>query len=306
MTTLAPMQDAYNFSIHLGPHSPLSLPLQRVLTKNAPMLHSIEAEYPAPKMHREVLSQLLRLPYKTLAEEAVQEDYRASVLEHENTRTVLFNFDAFLGSRKNSIVKGEAYPSLEKKVGPIRHLTLHHNVSLFVCLQSFATFVEEELKDIPDKQQKLAASPGCLNFSWVPFIERLREAWPEALIVILNADDLPVHWAANVALFSGHPKPFEFKGIENYMLSRLSEDGRKHLSQTLRQQPALSISQWTEMVSEFFEKYGKHEPLLKKLVAGLWTPEQHEYSLEALQEDFYEMEKIENLTMAKNLIKVLK
>lgn len=305
MTTLAPMQDAYNFSIHLGPHSPLSLPLQRLLTKNASMLHSIEAEYPAPKMHREVLSQLLRLPYKTLAEEAVHEDYRTSVLEHDNTRSVLFNFDAFLGSRKNAIVKGEAYPSLEKKVGPIRHLTLHHNVSLFVCLKSFAAFVEDELKDNPDKQQKLASNPGCLNFSWVPLIQRLREAWPEALIVILDAEDLPVHWAANVALFSGHPRPYEFKGIENYVLSCLSENGRKHLSATLRKTPATSIAHWTAMVSKFFEHYGRHEPLLKKLVAGLWTPEQHEFSLEALQEDFYEMEKIENLAMAKNLIKVL-
>lgn len=71
-----------------------------------------------------------------------------------------------------------------------------------MCLQSYAQFVDKELEGHPELRERLHSDPYSLTFSWVPFVSRLQEAWPEENIVIFDSQDLAPKWAAIVAMIS--------------------------------------------------------------------------------------------------------
>ncbi len=220
------MSIAYDYRFLLGPHSEISLPLQRLLTQNSKRLHEVGSEFPPVKLHRETMNKMLKRTVLELASPSAHNEYLTSILEKTETECIIYTYDAFIGSRKNALVDGVLYPSLEKKIYPLRQLTQGHNVTLVLPLQHVVQFIDKELKNVPGLRKKLSSNPGDFSFSWLTFVWRIREAWPEARIVLWDVDEVAYNWPGFVALLTGYSNTLKFSGIENYTASCLAEKGR--------------------------------------------------------------------------------
>jgi hypothetical protein len=294
--------DPYDFRFNIGPHSPLSLPLQRILNRNARALLEVDAEFPPERMHRDVLKQSLKLPFSRLLENKTLQSYLDSVLEEDQTRSVIYSFDAFLGSRARSLSSNMTYPSLEKKVAPLRLLTTGSKISLFLCLQKYTDLIDNELKGDPDLRKQLARNVDNLLFSWIPFVKRLSEAWPEANIVILEAAELAPNWAANVGLITGHPDAHEFEGILDFPTSSISKEGKKALLQKTKSAQPASIYEWRKLVRPYFTVYGQTNFNFEQTKNSYWTTEQIEFSGEKFENEIVELVGMNNVFLANDLI----
>lgn len=295
------MATSYDHRFILGPHSPMSVPLQRLLGVNRDALREVGTEFPKAKRHREVLEQTLGLAAEDLADASVHRAYINSVLEHADTKCVIYSYDAFLGSRKNAIKAGFFYPSLEAKIAPLRQLTQGHQATLFLCLQHFTQFVEMELIRSPHLRHIVDNYPKNLDLSWVHFVHRMREAWPEAFIVIIDADELATNWASIAALMTGHAQAQAFNNIEKFPLGRLAEDGRKPYLKAFEATPPESVAEWTERTSQFFAEYGRHVPVIRKVIASPWAPEQVQHSKMKFKADLTNFAAIDNVVLASDL-----
>lgn len=233
---------ACEYKYYLGPHSPLSLQLQRLLASSSDRSTEVDSEYPTAKMHREVLAEFLKLPESQLADENTHQMYVDTVLEHDRTRRVIYNFDAFLGSRKNSLEYEKAYPSLERKAFPLLHLTSAQNVTIFMCLQNYVQFVDKELEGHRELRERLHFDPFNLTFSGVPFVSRLQEAWPEVNILIFDSQDLAPKWAAIVAMISGHPLAHFFENITDFPSTFMNKKGRIAYRRHMAEAPSQSLT----------------------------------------------------------------
>lgn len=294
--------NTYEHKFYLGPHSPLSLQLQRLLARNSDRLIEVNSEYPTAKMHREVLAEFLKLPASQLADGDTHQFYVDTVLDHDETRRVIYSFDAFLGSRKDSLGHADAYPSLERKVFPLRHLTNAHKVTVFLCLQSFAQFVDLELEGEPEMHEWLSSDPYNLTFSWVPFVSRLQDAWPEVKIVIFDSQDLAPKWAAVVAMITGHPLAHHFANIADYPSTCMNRKGRIAYRTFLAETPPKTLKKWIEATSFFCQKYGTRYQIPVDTRKDTWTPEQLDYSRQQLEHDFEKLRDLKNVALAKELM----
>ncbi|WP_375699689.1 hypothetical protein [Pseudophaeobacter sp. TrK17] len=294
--------NTYEYKFYLGPHSPLAVPLQRLLACNSDRLAEVNSEYPGAKMHREVLAEFLKLPVSQLAGGDTHQLYVDTVLEQDQTRRIIYSFDAFLGSRKYSLEYAEAYPSLERKVFPLRHLTKSQNVTIFMCLQSVAQFIDWELEGQPELRKNLISAPYNLAFSWLPFVSRLQDAWPEAKIVIFDSQDLGPKWAAIVAMITGHPLPHYFASIADYPSTCMNRKGRIAFRRFIAETPPKTLEKWIEATSFFCERYGARNRKSDSAFEEIWTPEQLDYSRQVLELDFQKLQGLTNVVLAKELL----
>lgn len=292
----------YQYFFHLGPHGPLSVPLSKLLSQNTRRLKEAKAEFPAPRMHREVLQKLLKQPLEKLSNEDTQHMYTELVLEHDETRRVVYSYDAFWGSRRNAIKGLVPYANMEMKVQPLRALTSRGDVVLIVPIQPVADFIQQELSGTPDIQYALYQDPNSLNIAWTSFIQRLRSAWPEAKIVVFDTDDLPVLWTGLVELITGHPKPYEFAGILNYPGSKLSKEGREALFRIFRDLSPNSQTEWMELVSQCISKFGQQDHILSKMMSSPWADERRQYSEGLFVADIERIQQFEGVVLANKLL----
>ncbi len=279
----------------------MSVPLQSLLASNRKALRSVGTEFPQVKMHRSVMSRTLGLLKDGLTENVAHDNYLKTVLENKDTGCIIYNFDAFFSSREKAFRSGSLYPRMEKKLAPLRRLTDGQQVTIFLCLQHFTQFVEVELVRNPHLPHLVASFPHKLAFSWVDFVRRMKEAWPEALLVIVDADDLAVNWAKTVALITGHPETHTFDAIEKFPLSCLAEDGRDPYRDALANSPPPTVPSWTAVTSRFFADYGQHVPIVRKVVVSPWSDAQIAQSKQKYEADLADLKTLGNVVMARDV-----
>lgn len=296
------MAKTYDYRLVLGPHSPMSMPLQRLLASNRTALHGVGTEFPQVKAHRDVMTRTLGLLKDGLAEDIAHQNYVETVLESEDTSCIIYAYDAFFSSRESAFRSGSLYPRMEKKLAPLRRLTDGQQVTVFLCLQHFTQFVEVELIRNPHLPHLVGSFPHNVDFSWVDFILRMKEAWPEALLVIVGADDLAVNWAKTVALITGHLDTHNFVNIEEFPLSSLAADGRAPYLEALSASPPSTVPSWTEVTSRFFAEYGHHVPIVRKVVVSPWSDAQIEHSKQKYDADLANLKGLDNVIMASDVV----
>lgn len=296
------MATRYDHRLILGPHCPMSLPLQRLLANNRDALEEVRTEAPKVKLHRQIMAKTLALPTETLAKPQVKQAYVDAVRTQATTRCLIYNYHAFFGSRKNALKAGSLYPSLENKIPPLRQLTDGHQVTVFLCLQHMTQFIELELSHSPHLQHVTETYPKGLDFSWVHFVHRMKTIWPEALVVIIDADKLAQNWAAAAALVTGHPKAHRFQRITRFPLSQLAEDGRGPCRKALKASPPASIPEWTEVMSNFFDTYGPHVPIIRRIIASPWTEDQVAHSKARFTADLDALKAVENVALIDDVV----
>lgn len=292
------MPASYDHRFLLGPHSPMNMPMQKLLIRNRDRLEEVAAEFPDTEMHRTILGHILKLPIDELSDPAAHHNYVENVLTNSSTRIVIYSYDAFFGSRKSVLSEDFVYPSLEKKIRPLRHLMTGQKSTVFLCLQHYTQFVETELKDAVSFQHLVQSFDEDNDFSWMPFVSRLRRAWPEALIVVVDETDLATHWAVVAALVCGHPKVQDFKNISRYAKYRLATEGRKPYRAALKESPPKTIAEWVSTTTRIFQEFGNYEPIVKRVVTSPWSPEQIELSIANLAADLDALKKLENVVLA--------
>lgn len=297
-----PLKDFYQHRFILGPHSQLSLPFQKLLKRNSQKLLQVKAECPQPAMHRDTLRQVLKLPTADLADKKTHQIYVDAVLDKDDTRCVIYNYGAFLGGGKSALYDEVPYPKLEEKVAPLRILVGEQKATLYICLKTYAEWSTVKARHNSDLGLKLSAAPERLGFSWVPFVERLRSAWPESTLVVLRENELAFHWAAYVALITGHPNAHSFDGIDTFPLSTLANKGKAHLKILRAQSQPKSIRSWINQTMPVVSRFGLQGITQDIGAGGIWTPSQIAQSEDIFEADFAHFQRMDNLIIADKLI----
>lgn len=295
------MDDKYDYRLVLGPHTSLSPPLQRLLARNAEMLRQVNAEFPGVKKHRDVLSGFLERPLNQMDSAKTHQSYVDTIRAQHDTRRIIYNYDAFIGSRANALSNGYFYPSLEAKLGPFRQLTHGHTVTIFLCLTHFANFVVTELKNSKQFREWVSGYPAAFDFSWIEFIERIQRVWPEAGIVLLNADKLAENWPLTVSLITGHENPQQFRGIENFPASRLTEAGHINYLKSLKESPPETAVDLAQRTSKFFAEYDSYDEILSKVITSPWSEDQLEHSKHTFDADILSIATMRNVELSHDL-----
>lgn len=295
------MTEIYDHRLVLGPHSPLSLPLEKLLGSNADRLREVRAEFPKVRLHRDTLTSSLSLPVEELSDPLTHQAYVSRVTTDPKTSCLIYTYGAFFGGRETALAAGHLYPRLEGKIAPFRQMTTGHQVTIFVCIQDFAQFAEAELIRSPHFKHLTETYPDGMDFSWVHFIYRMREAWPEAFIVIIPADTLAANWAGVAALITGHPSTYNFKNIVRFPVSSLAEDGRAPYLKSFRSEPPTSLSEWVSRTTAFFDEYGADVPIIRKVIASPWSEAQAAHSRERFATNLEALKSIDNVLVAQEL-----
>lgn len=287
----------HSFSLFLGPHSRFSLPMQRLLNRNDGTLAECLIEFPQPKFHGEYLANFLKRNQLMLGSNHLYENYVGGVLQRADTRHVILSFDAFFGSRASAFKGGVAYPALENRLNNLRMLLQGQAATIFFCLQPAHEFFAQELADLPPEKRTSVLQLRESGLSWVPFLNRVRETYPEAKVVVIDQTELGRQWAAVVQLFSRCPLALEFDGLDDFSVSELRQSGRDAYRDALKNIYRLSIREWLEVADEYYSQYGTRR--LRSVKSGeiVWSEAEDERSWLQFDEDLEAMGTMNGVTL---------
>jgi|GEM_PF-2615866 len=171
------MSDLYQLTLVLGPHSRTALSLNDLVrSMRAPLrragVNAMPNRVASPLLRRSL--EVHRPPGERRAEFCAQVGQGASVLSAVG----------MFGPAQNGLQRGALLPNaadavkgLDDVLGPVR---------VVVCLDSLTRFFLATGSDVLEARVRRQEWESLYELSWVPFVEIIREAFPESEVIVLT------------------------------------------------------------------------------------------------------------------------
>lgn len=271
---------------HIGAHCSDQDVLVKSLLKNRDMLSRLGVSVPGPGRYRKVLGEVMVHLRGTAASPETQEMLFDTVLDDETAGRVVLSNESFISMPARAVEDGQLYPRIGKSAW-LRHLFPGAECEFALTVQNIATFLPALYESLGDQVTLADFLEGLqpIDLCWVDVVEGLRQANPDAPILVWSHEESPLLWPCIIRALCGLDPDTKIEGENDLARRVMSNDGNRLLRAYLNEQPPKTEAERQAIVGDFLAGHALAEVVEQEITLPGWTDELTEALTEAYEED---------------------
>ena len=282
---------------HIGAHCTDDGELRTALVRNRDRLAAEGIVVPYAARYRTVLRDAINSLQGAPASPEMQETLLDAITEHDRIGRLVLSNENFISGGNRALGAGQFYPVAYEKAQGFRSLFPDAGCEFHVAIRNPAAFLPAlygRLRDVDYDQFIAGTDPLALR--WSDFVVRLRDATPDARVVVWCDEDAPLIWPEVLRTVAGVGPEVELAGSTGRLAAMMSAPGLRKLEDYLAANPPETVEQRRRITAAFLDKYALDDALEEELDLPGWTYDYVEAITEAYEEDAAEIAHLDGIT----------
>lgn len=252
--------DAMQLALHLGAHCTDEDRLLRSLLRNRAELGARGIAVPGPGKFRDILREAMGSLRGAPASAETQEMLLDAMLDDGAPARLVLSWESFLCMPPRAVDGASLYPMAGRKARWLAALFPQAEVELFLALRNPAGLIPALAARMPEGPRgDLLETVAPRGLSWVPMIEALRAALPDAALTVWCDEDSALIWPELMAAMAGLPIPEQggpaLEGTMDRLRDLMTPAGADQLQRWLDGTPPATALLRQRTVAAFLDKF---------------------------------------------------
>ncbi len=259
---------------HLGAHCTDENRILRALLRNRAALAATGVVVPAPGRYRTLIRESLVALRGAPATRQIQATLLDAATDEERTERLILSHDGFLCIPHRVISDQGFYGMAGRRVAALANLFAEAEVEFHIAMRNPATLVPALIGLIKGGSYRTVVGdtpPGELR--WLPVIRAMREALPEARLIVWCNEDTPLLWPDILGAIADVDASGPFEEALDMAESLMTTDGLRRLKDYLAARPPSSPTARRRVHAAFLEKFARPDAMEVEVDLPGWTGE---------------------------------
>ncbi len=256
---------------HLGVHATDEDRLLRSLLRNRETLSRLGVAIPAPGRYRTALRETLQSLQGGAASSAAQKALLSRIADSDAPRRIVFSHDSFLCMASRALSPEGFYARAGRQVAAMSRLFDGADCEFHLALRNPATLVPALMARTEGADYSAFMHDlDPLRLSWVPVVQALRHAVPDARLVVWCNEDSPVLWPDLVRCLAGTGAETALCGGTDLVDQLITPAGRNGLEAALAANPPSSPAGLRAVLASHLEQHARPGALDAQIALPGW------------------------------------
>jgi len=283
---------------HLGAPCTDNDLLVQSLLKNRAMLAREGIVVPTPGRYRALVRDASRSLKGMPATPDMQEALLDAIIDEPEVDRLILSDPRFVCINRLVVQGPQIWPMIERQTDALRALWPERAIEFFIGIRNPATLIPALFKasrfsDFAEFTENM--QPAVL--AWSEMIRRLRNAHPDAHIVVWCNEDTPLIWGEVLREMAGVGDDSPLEGVDDLVQGIMQPAGFARMQTYLSENPPRDDVQRRRIVAAFLERYAKDEAIEETLDLPGWTEDLIEQMSTSYEDDIDVIDALQNVTM---------
>ena len=283
---------------HLGVHATDEGALVRSLLKNREALGKVGIAVPGPGRYKALLRDSINTLRGQYAAFEAQEALIEAVIDDDTTERIIFSNDSFISMPAKAVDEDQFYPKAQKAAW-LRNMFPAHEVEFALSIVNPASFLPAIMRMQEDSgapAAEIMAEIDVFSLRWSEFVERLRDAVPDARIIIWANEDTPFIWNEVMREVAGVDTFTKLMGGLDILAKIMDREGMQRLRKFMASRPPVNESARRRIIAAFLEKYALDSEVMEDAALPGWTDETIDRLSEIYEDDIEVIRRMPGVT----------
>lgn len=256
---------------HLGAHCTDEDRLLRGLLRDRGWLAEERVVVPAPARYRPMLRQTLGQLKGAPASAAVQEALLDALTETDEVRRLVVSYADLLSLPGRVISDQGLYAAAGPQAAGLANLFPEAETEFFLAICNPATQIPLLVaRDQTAEYSAFMSDQDPLRLSWVPVVQALRQAVPDARLVVWCNEDSPLLWPELLQELAGVGSDRRMAGRTDLPDQIIGPAGAARLATFLERHPPRSAEAMRRILAAFLERFAAPRALTVEAALPGW------------------------------------
>mgnify|MGYP003525365896 FL=1 len=257
---------------HLGAHATDAERLLRCLLKNRTGLADAGILVPPPGRYRMLLRETVAKLKGAPATRHMQGMMLETVTDGDSAARIVFSSDDFLGIAHRVIGEAGFYSMAARRVAALANLFPEAEAEFHIAICNPASLVPHLIGEIRGATYAtVMGDTDPMSLRWLPVIRAMRDALPEARLVVWCHEDAPLIWPEALRAVAGLPDAGVMEGDDDLLRTIMRPEGHKRLTEYFARYPPKGVPQRRRVVTAFLEKFALDDAIDVEVALPGWT-----------------------------------
>ena len=285
---------------HIGAHCTGQDRLIRSLLKNRDTLAQSGIAVPGPGKYRRTINEAVGILRGAPASEEAEDVLLEAVLDTDDAERVVLSNDNFICTPSKVLEHGQLYPRIGKTAW-LRNAFPAATTEFALSLRNMATFLPALYETLGGEA---ALTPEAFlngadprDLFWSDVVLGIREANPEAPILVWCDEDSPILWPEIMQEMCDLDPLVPLKGGNDLTRHLLSKEGNALLAERVAEAPPETEADRRRVVEEILAEFPDDAETYQEISLPGWSEELMDDLTEAYDEDVEEIGAIPGVTL---------
>lgn len=286
-------------ALHVGAHCTDDDRLLKCLLQNEELLIEQGISVPSPTRYRPAIRDaLMALQSGTHDLQTVQNHVMGSIAEEDEISRVVLSNSNFLSVPNRAVENNMLYTTTGLRGARLRSLFPNCEVAFFLSIRDPATFVPSVFQR--SKQRDFAHflnGTDPMDLRWSNMIMRLRQAVPDAPVIVWCNEDSPLIWHRVLQALSAHDTYTDLQGRDDFLGELMVKGGLTRMQAYLETHHPKSEAQRQRVVMAFLDKFALPDALEEEIDLQGWNEDYMDQLTAIYDADIAQISQIPGVTM---------
>ncbi len=257
---------------HIGAHSADGDNLLRGLLKDRERLSKGGIAVPGPGKYRRNLREVLAYAEGGKLNKTQGQEILSNILEDGEADRLVLSAPNFMGFPKFAVRGNVLYPEAPARVATLVNLLPATDVELHLSISNPVTFVPtllEQSSGPGDRAELQQTDPRKLL--WSELIGRLRQACPNAQMVVWCQEDTPLIWSEVLLSVAGLPANVTpLHGANDVLAEIMTKEGLQRYQAYMKARSPMTQQQHSAVATAYLDKFSVPDALEQEINMPGW------------------------------------
>lgn len=284
---------------HIGAHVTDEDRLLRCLLKNVDRLHRSGISVPGPSRYRKLISQTLSSLSLTGRGALSPAELLEEIVEEADVSRLILSFEGFSAGPKQVVRDGQLYGRLERQAERLAMLFDGAEIEFHMAIRNPVTFLpalarRENTPSLPE----ILSQVDPARVMWSDVVRQLKEAVPDARVVIWCNEDSPLIWGDILRSLTGLPPDAEdLIGSYDPLEPLLTKEGYAKFTTRLAARPFHTPETRHQLIEEHLDKYARPDQIDEEVDLPGWSQTDVQNATDTYYEDVDAIEKMDGVEL---------
>ena len=256
---------------HMGAQCTDGERLLRVLLRNGDKLAGHGVAVPGHGRYRRLLRETVQELAGAAPPAGTRDVLLDAILEQDGVQRLVLSNPAFICPPALIFEGGVFYGRAGPKLQTLRQLFPDDALEIHLALRNPATFLPAVFTQVTGQSfDQFMGGLDPLAVRWSDPVDRIREAVPDARLVVWCNEDTALIWSAVLRSLAGLPGSIPLEGDDDLLATIMSPEGLTRYRAYLASHPPHSDPQLRKIISAFLDKYALPEEIEEAIDLPGW------------------------------------
>jgi hypothetical protein len=257
---------------HMGAHCTDEDRILRCLLRNRAALAALGTVVPPPGRYRALIRETLVKARGVPADRAAQAALVEAIMDDDRCERLVMSHDGFLCIPQRVITDLGFYTMAGRKVVWLANLFPEAECEFHVALVNPATLIGPLIAQMRGASYAtVMGDTDPMGLRWLPVVQAMRTALPEARLVVWCHEDAPLLWPDLLRGLAGVPEEQPLEGLLDLAESLMLPEGIARLRAYLAERPPATSAHRRRVHATFLEKFALPEAMELAVDLPGWT-----------------------------------